>query len=161
MATSEFSQICWHIECSTLTAPSFRILNNSTGISSPPLGFPHSSVGKESACNAGDPCLIPGLEILWRRKWQPPPVFLLGACHGQRSLTGYSPWCCRIWHDWACTHKGLYIQSSLLPSNLIDFGYSFIFVQQLWHLVVILSTSKEWFHVFSLNAFKYENLLFK
>ena len=26
------------------------------------MGFPHSSVGKESACNAGDLCLIPGLE---------------------------------------------------------------------------------------------------
>ena len=25
------------------------------------LGFPHSSVGKESACNAGDPSLSPGL----------------------------------------------------------------------------------------------------
>ena len=25
-------------------------------------GFPDSSVGKESACNAGDPGLIPGLE---------------------------------------------------------------------------------------------------
>ena len=23
------------------------------------MGFPHSSVGKESACNAGDPGLIP------------------------------------------------------------------------------------------------------
>ena len=26
------------------------------------MGFPHSSVGKESACNAGDPGSIPGLE---------------------------------------------------------------------------------------------------
>ena len=26
------------------------------------LGFPDSSVGKESTCNAGDPCLIPGSE---------------------------------------------------------------------------------------------------
>ena len=26
-----------------------------------PLGFPDSSVGKESTCNAGDPSLIPGL----------------------------------------------------------------------------------------------------
>ena len=26
-----------------------------------PTGFPESSVGKESACNAGDPSLIPGL----------------------------------------------------------------------------------------------------
>ena len=25
------------------------------------LGFPHSSVGKESTCNTGDPGLIPGL----------------------------------------------------------------------------------------------------
>ena len=30
---------------------------------------------------------IPG-----RRKWQPTPVFLPGESHGQRSLSGYSPW---------------------------------------------------------------------
>ena len=30
-------QICWHIECSTLTASSFRIWNNTAGIPSPPL----------------------------------------------------------------------------------------------------------------------------
>ena len=30
-------QICWHIECSTSIAPSFRILNSSAGIPSPPL----------------------------------------------------------------------------------------------------------------------------
>ena len=28
-----FFQICWHIECNTLIAPSFRVLNSSTGIS--------------------------------------------------------------------------------------------------------------------------------
>ena len=32
-------QICWHIECSTFTALSFRILNSSTGIPSPPLAL--------------------------------------------------------------------------------------------------------------------------
>ena len=32
-------QICWHIECSTLTASSFRIWNSSAGILSPPLAF--------------------------------------------------------------------------------------------------------------------------
>ena len=31
------SQICWHIECSTFTASSFRIWNSSTGIPSAPL----------------------------------------------------------------------------------------------------------------------------
>ena len=32
-------QICWHIECSTFTASSFRILNNSAEIPSPPLAL--------------------------------------------------------------------------------------------------------------------------
>ena len=30
-------------------------------------------------------------KIPWRRKWQPPPVFLPGESHVQRSLVGYSP----------------------------------------------------------------------
>ena len=87
------------------------------------MGFLGSSAGKESACNAGDPSLSPGLEsspeggigfplqyswaslvanmvkesacnarkpgfdpwvgkTLWRRAWQPTPVF----------LPGESPW---------------------------------------------------------------------
>ena len=29
------------------------------------------------------------------RKWQPTPVFLPGEPRGQRSLVGYSPWCCK------------------------------------------------------------------
>ena len=32
-------QICWHIECNTFTASSFRILNSSTGIPSLPLAL--------------------------------------------------------------------------------------------------------------------------
>ena len=32
-------QMCWHIECSTFTASSFRIWNGSTGIPSPPLAL--------------------------------------------------------------------------------------------------------------------------
>ena len=31
-------------------------------------------------------------KIPWKRAWQPTPVFLPGECHGQRNLTGYSPW---------------------------------------------------------------------
>ena len=33
-------------------------------------------------------------KIPWRKKWQPPPVFLPGKSHGQKSLGGYSLWCC-------------------------------------------------------------------
>ena len=65
------------------------------------LGFPHSSVGKDSACSAGDPGSMPGSgrspRIVKRRKWQPTPVFLPGESHGQRSLAGYSPWGCKSW----------------------------------------------------------------
>ena len=40
------------------------------------MGFPD---GKESACNAGDLGLIPGLgRFPWRRACQPTPVFLPG-----------------------------------------------------------------------------------
>ena len=41
-------------------------------------------------------------KILWRRKWQPIPVFLPGKSHRQRSLVGCSPWDCkRVRHDLA------------------------------------------------------------
>ena len=33
--------------------------------------------------------------MLWRREWQPTPVFLPGESHGQRSLGRYSPWGCK------------------------------------------------------------------
>ena len=36
-----------------------------------------------------------GQEDPQQRAWQPTPVFLPGASHGQRSLVGYSPWGCK------------------------------------------------------------------
>ena len=35
------------------------------------------------------------LQPVWRRNWQPPPVFLPGESHRQRSLEGQSPRSCR------------------------------------------------------------------
>ena len=32
------------------------------------------------------------MSLLWRRKWQPTPVFLPEKSHGQRQLAGNSPW---------------------------------------------------------------------
>ena len=63
--------------------------------------FPGGSVLKNPPADAGlcgfDPWVR---EILWRRKWQPSPVFLSGKSHGQRSLAGYSPWGHkRVGHD--------------------------------------------------------------
>ena len=67
------------------------------------MGLPCSSDGKESACNAGDPGLIPELgRFPRRRKQQLTPEFLRGKSHEQRSLVGYSSWGCkRIGHDLA------------------------------------------------------------
>ena len=40
------------------------------------MGFPDSSVGKESACNLGDPGSIPGLGRSVGKDRLPTPVFL-------------------------------------------------------------------------------------
>ena len=59
--------------------------------------------GKESACNAGDLQCRVGFwgweDPLWRKEWLPPPVFLPGEFHGQRSLGGYSSWGRKVRHD--------------------------------------------------------------
>ena len=56
-------------------------------------GFPGGSVSKESACSVEEPGLILMLERFpGEGLWPPPPVFLPGEFHGQRSLAGYNPW---------------------------------------------------------------------
>ena len=55
-------------------------------------GFPGGLVVKNPPANAGDSFNPWVRKILWRRKWQPTPVFLPGKSHGQRTLGGYSPW---------------------------------------------------------------------
>ena len=56
-------------------------------------GFPPSSVGEESACNAGDMGLIPGLgRSPGEGNGNPLQYSCLGKSHGQRNLAGYSPW---------------------------------------------------------------------
>ena len=53
------------------------------------IGFPHSSVGKESTCNVGDPGSIPSWvgKFPWRKDRLPTPVFLgfLGGSDGKES----------------------------------------------------------------------------
>ena len=61
--------------------------------SSPALGFPGGSEGKEICLQCGRPRSSPWVrKSPWRREWQPILVFLLGEFHGQRTLVGYSPW---------------------------------------------------------------------
>ena len=58
-------------------------------------GFPGGANGKEPRCQCRrhkrrvfNPCVG---KILWRRAWQPTPVFLPGESHGQRSLVDDRP----------------------------------------------------------------------
>ena len=56
-------------------------------------GFPGSSAGKESACNAEDPGLIPGLgRFPGGGHGNPLQYSCLENPPEQRSLAGYSPW---------------------------------------------------------------------
>ena len=80
-----------------------------------------------------DPCVW---KMLWRRKWQPTPVFLPGKSHGQRSLEGFTPWGCkRVGHDLATEQ-----QISLV---------SYIIFIELFHLSVLLY--KNWIRKSSLR----------
>ena len=69
---------------------------------------PDGSDGKESACNAVNPGLIPSLGtwVPWRREWQPTLLFLPRELHGQRSLVGYCPWGCKEQLTLSLSYKG-------------------------------------------------------
>ena len=57
------------------------------------MGFADGSDGKETICQCRRPRFDPWVgKILWRRAWQPTPIFLPGESHVQRGLAGYSPW---------------------------------------------------------------------
>ena len=63
------------------------------------MSFPAGSDGKASACNAGDPGLIPGSGRS-PGEGNGNPALLPGKSHGWRNLIGYSPWGHqRVGHD--------------------------------------------------------------
>ena len=64
-------QICWHIECSTFTASSFRIWNSSSGFPAPPLALlvvmvPKAHLTSHSRMSGSRWVIIPSwLSELW------------------------------------------------------------------------------------------------
>ena len=57
----------------------------------------HFSAGKEICPQCGRPEFDSWIgKIPWRREQPPTPIFSPGEFHGQRSLAGYSPCCCRV-----------------------------------------------------------------
>ena len=84
-------QICWHIECSTLTASSFRIWNSSTGISSLPLALfivmlPKAHLTSHSRLSGSKWVIIPSwLSFLYSSSVYSCPLFLISS-YSVRSL---------------------------------------------------------------------------
>ena len=75
---------CYHEHlCSHLFMPEFIDLG---------LGFSHSSVGTDSACNAGDPGSIPGSGRSLEEGLATHSNIFAGKSHGQWNLADYSPW---------------------------------------------------------------------
>ena len=59
-------------------------------------GFPGGSDGKRTYLQCRRPGFDPWVRKMpWRRDWLTTPIFLPGEVHGQRSLAGYNPWCCK------------------------------------------------------------------
>ena len=70
-------------------------------------GFPGSSAGKQSICNAGDPSSIPGLgRSPGGRQWQPTLVFLPGeSAWTEEPGRLQSMHLQRVRHNWATKHS--------------------------------------------------------
>ena len=60
-----------------------------------PRGFLGGSAGKKSICNVEDLGSIPGLGDPLEKEKATHSSVLARKPHGQRSLVGYSPWCCK------------------------------------------------------------------
>ena len=73
-------------------------------------------------------------KILWRRAWQPTPVFLPGESHGQRILGGYSLW----GHTESGMTKLLCTTLLLLPQK------SAVFTEKCGHKLTLKGEKDKW-----------------
>ena len=82
------------LRCGDLSVPSSQN-NFIAGFREDYRDFPGGASGKECACQCKRPkkCgFNPWVgKILWRKAWQPTPVFSLRKSHGERSRVDYSP----------------------------------------------------------------------
>ena len=91
----------WHTISFCIPRVEVTMVSTSSGLSG-------GSVGKESACNAGDPASIAGLGSPGGGHGNPLQYSRLENPHGQRSLAGSSPWGHRVRHDQA-TNTSLFM----------------------------------------------------
>ena len=137
-------QICWHIECSTFTASSFRIWNSSTGIPSPPVVdgepqmklhlFTHHSPPivpnrpriDTGPCGLGigDPCPM-WIEVLWKT-----PLYL------------YVP------HNYAWENHNLISNVIHFPTVLEQFWYGIFKTEQWTQFSILVKSTPNLFYYY-------------
>ena len=66
--------------------------------------FPGGSDSKQSACSVGDQVWSLGKTGPLEKRMLCNSVFLPGEFSEKRSLSGYSPWCCRVRHELINAH---------------------------------------------------------
>ena len=94
-----------------------RMIRQSKGYSTD-RGFPGVASGKETACQCGRHkrhWFDPWVGKIWRRKWQPTPVFLPGESPWTEELGGLQSMGCKESDNWAHTHS---VEMQFLPSSL-------------------------------------------
>ena len=95
------------IQQSELTEIILFICISATGASILFWGFQVVLVAKNPPANGGDSGLIPGSGKCPEEGMVTHSTILPRESHGQKRLVGYSPWVCRVGHDWSdleCTH---------------------------------------------------------
>ena len=70
-------------------------------------------------------------KILWKRKWQPTPVFLPGKSHKQRSLERLqSMGSQRVSHTHTHIHTNLYLKNLCFNLRKVDFQFGMVSVME-------------------------------
>ena len=98
-------QLCWHIECSTFKASSFRIWNSSTGIPSPPLALFIVMLPKAHLTSHSRMC---------SSRWVITPSWLSGSFRS--FLYSYSVYSCHLFLIASVYVRSIYFCPLLCPS---------------------------------------------
>ena len=143
-------QICWHIECSTFTASSFRIWNSSTGIPSPPLAL-FVVILPKAHLTSFYWCIIIHRNLSWSF------VFLCVCCNFF-FISGLIGTFYFYWSFWLKVYQFVYLfrnQIFSFTDLFYWFSYSLFHLFQLWLLYFFAFTNLGFCFFFSFSLFPY------
>ena len=122
-------KICWHIECSTFTTSSFRILHSSTGIPSPPLALFIVMLSKTH---------LTSHSRMSGSRWEIPPSWLSGSWRS--FLYSSSVYSCHLFVISSASVRSTPFLSFILPIFARSLGISHFLeeISSLSHFIIFL-----------------------